>query len=287
MGLDAGRCRVAGPPRRRGAVRLNTGRCRVPGPRRRRGAVGLNTGRCQVAGPRTRRGAVGLDASRWPVAGHGRGGGPWQQTPAGGGSQTTETVSFEMRPGRAAECGRAIPGGRTSGGGEAPPATRETPPTHRCGTYSTQLVRLRTSRRTKPRTRAPLQGRPRLGKPVPDHPRRPARVLPVAASAQRNARHAPVAQGIEQRPPEPCAQVRILPGAPWIRCPKTPSPAETLRPGSSRMCRRMRPGAAVCRRLWTIRGQDLETSAQVSPGKRQGPGQVQGPDVRFIGGAPP
>lgn len=28
--------------------------------------------------------------------------------------------------------------------------------------------------------------------------------------------HAPVAQGIEQRPPEPCAQVRILPGAPEI-----------------------------------------------------------------------
>ena len=34
--------------------------------------------------------------------------------------------------------------------------------------------------------------------------------------------HAPVAQGIEQRPPEPCAQVRILPGAPFLRCLKTP-----------------------------------------------------------------
>ncbi|MFK4147678.1 AMP-binding protein [Streptomyces sp. NPDC004065] len=44
-------------------------------------------------------------------------------------------------------------------------------------------------------------------------------------------------------PPEPCAQVRILPGAPSIRCPKTPSPAETLRPGSSR-------SAGVCRLEW-------------------------------------
>lgn len=74
-------------------------------------------------------------------------------------------------------------------------------------------------------------GRPRLGKPVPDHPAGPARVLPVAASAQRNARHAPVAQGIEQRPPEPCAQVRILPGAHCVSVSKTPSPAETLRRG--------------------------------------------------------
>lgn len=39
------------------------------------------------------------------------------------------------------------------------------------------------------------------------------RFYPSPQSAQRNARHAPVAQGIEQRPPEPCAQVRILPGA--------------------------------------------------------------------------
>ncbi len=62
----------------------------------------------------------------------------------------------------------------------------------------------------------------------------------------QRSRHAPVAQGIEQRPPEPCAQVRILPGAPCMRCPKTPSPVETLRTGSSRMCRRTPPKAAVC-----------------------------------------
>jgi hypothetical protein len=56
-----------------------------------------------------------------------------------------------------------------------------------------------------------------------------------------------------------------------MRCPKTPSPAETLRPGSSRMCRRMPPGAAVCRGLWTIRGQELEASSLVSRDKQQGP----------------
>ncbi len=56
-----------------------------------------------------------------------------------------------------------------------------------------------------------------------------------------------------------------LPGAPCMRCPKTPSPAETLRPGSSRMCRRMPPGAGVCRGPWTIRGQDLGASSLVSP----------------------
>ena len=38
----------------------------------------------------------------------------------------------------------------------------------------------------------------------------------------QRSRHAPVAQGIEQRPPEPCAQVRILPGAPRMWCPETP-----------------------------------------------------------------
>ena len=48
-------------------------------------------------------------------------------------------------------------------------------------------------------------------KPVHEHPEGAGRVLPVAA--KQGARHAPVAQGIEQRPPEPCAQVRILPGA--------------------------------------------------------------------------
>ncbi len=90
-------------------------------------------------------------------------------------------------------------------------------------------------------------------------------------------RHAPVAQGIEQRPPEPCAQVRILPGAPCMRCPKTPSPAETLRPGSSRMCRRVRPGAALGRGPWTIRGQDLGAFPLVSrsAGRSSGePGSV-------------
>lgn len=50
-----------------------------------------------------------------------------------------------------------------------------------------------------------------------------------------------------------------------MRCPKTPSPAETLRPGSSRMCRRVLPGAAVRRGLWTVRGQDLGASSLVSP----------------------
>ncbi len=97
-------------------------------------------------------------------------------------------------------------------------------------------------------------GAARPRKPVHDHPGRAGSVLPVAASNTNRDRHAPVAQGIEQRPPEPCAQVRILPGAPWNRCPKTPSPAETLGAGSSRMRRRVRPGAAVCRGLWTRRG---------------------------------
>ncbi|GGW34060.1 hypothetical protein GCM10010503_07680 [Streptomyces lucensis JCM 4490] len=69
----------------------------------------------------------------------------------------------------------------------------------------------------------PVQGthhRP-PGKRVPDHPVRPDSVLPVAASEQLSSRHAPVAQGIEQRPPEPCAQVRILPGALAGQRPKT------------------------------------------------------------------
>lgn len=117
--------------------------------------------------------------------------------------------------------------------------------------------------------RSPSSAPPR--KRVPDHPSGPANVLPVAASTTHRDRHAPVAQGIEQRPPEPCAQVRILPGAPNMRCPKTPSPAETLRPGSSRMCRRVRPGAGVCRDLWTRRGRDLGASPQVRPWKARGP----------------
>lgn len=37
-------------------------------------------------------------------------------------------------------------------------------------------------------------------------------------SPRETGGNAPVAQGIEQRPPEPCAQVRILPGAPFPRC---------------------------------------------------------------------
>lgn len=82
-------------------------------------------------------------------------------------------------------------------------------------------------------------------------------------SDHRN-RHAPVAQGIEQRPPEPCAQVRILPGAPCMRCPKTPPSALSLRTGSSRMCRRVPPGAALCRGLRTRRGRDLGASPQVT-----------------------
>ncbi len=118
---------------------------------------------------------------------------------------------------------------------------------------------------------------PHLRKRIPDHPSGPASVLPVAASEQLRSRHAPVAQGIEQRPPEPCAQVRILPGAPSMRRPKTPSPAETLRPGSSRMCRRMPPEAAVCRGLWTRSGRDLEVSPQVRSRKRRSPHRHQAP----------
>lgn len=76
--------------------------------------------------------------------------------------------------------------------------------------------------------------------------------------ATPTGRHAPVAQGIEQRPPEPCAQVRILPGAPSMRCPKTPSPAETLRPGSSRVCSHVVPIAATCPHLRTSPGRVLQ-----------------------------
>lgn len=185
--------------------------------------------------------------------------------PGPGRDQTTDTVSLEWRPATAA-AGPAL--GRTCGYGETQrgnPAEPRVPDVH----LARSRAPTKLQKRTLP-TVAPAS-RPRLGKPVPDHPARPARVLPVAASAQRNARHAPVAQGIEQRPPEPCAQVRILPGAHCVSAPKTPSPAETLRPGSSRMCRRVPPGAAVCQGLWTRRGRDLDASAQVSAGKRQGP----------------
>jgi hypothetical protein len=58
-----------------------------------------------------------------------------------------------------------------------------------------------------------------------------------------------------------------------MRCPKTPSPAETLRPGSSRICRRVSPGAGICRCLWTRRGRDLGASSQVGPGNDEAPGQ--------------
>ncbi|SHH95494.1 hypothetical protein SAMN05444521_2827 [Streptomyces sp. 3214.6] len=58
-----------------------------------------------------------------------------------------------------------------------------------------------------------------------------------------------------------------------MRCPKTPSPAETLRVGSSRMCRRMQPEAGVCRGSWTRRGRDLEASPQVRPRNDEAPGR--------------
>ena len=67
-------------------------------------------------------------------------------------------------------------------------------------------------------------------------------------------------------PVEPCAQVRILPGAPRRRCQKTPPPAITLRTGSSRLCSRTPLEAAVCRGPWTSCGRDLEPSSQVGPG---------------------
>ena len=43
---------------------------------------------------------------------------------------------------------------------------------------------------------------------------------------------APVAQGIEHRPPEAVAQVRILPGAPKSSCPNHPDVLATV-PGES------------------------------------------------------
>lgn len=53
-------------------------------------------------------------------------------------------------------------------------------------------------------------------------------------------------------PPEPCAQVRILPGALRMECLKTPPSASSLRTGSCRMCRRVPPEAAVCQ--WSRNG---------------------------------
>jgi hypothetical protein len=45
--------------------------------------------------------------------------------------------------------------------------------------------------------------------------------VPVGTRVQ-----APIAQGIEQRPPEPCAQVRILLGAPTDHRPEHPLTSE-------------------------------------------------------------
>lgn len=87
---------------------------------------------------------------------------------------------------------------------------------------------------------------PSTSKPVHDHHGGAGSVLPVAASNTNRDRHAPVAQGIEQRPPEPCAQVRILPGAHCASVSKTPPSASSLSAGSCRMCRRLPPEAAVC-----------------------------------------
>lgn len=50
-------------------------------------------------------------------------------------------------------------------------------------------------------------------------------------SPRESGDNAPVAQGIEQRPPEPCAQVRILPGALRKKCRNTPQAAEMLSAG--------------------------------------------------------
>lgn len=50
-----------------------------------------------------------------------------------------------------------------------------------------------------------------------------ARMLVGFYPSPPNAADAPVAQGIEQRPPEPCAQVRILPGALRRKCPRDPA----------------------------------------------------------------
>ena len=61
---------------------------------------------------------------------------------------------------------------------------------------------------------------------APSGPRGPPRGPPGRAAIAKNRRRALVAQGIEQRIPNPCAQVRILAGAPLIA----------------------RSGAAACRR---------------------------------------
>ena len=67
-------------------------------------------------------------------------------------------------------------------------------------------------------TVSPCSRCPRSGLDRSSH----GRVQVIAGLAARAAYHqqspAPVAQGIEHRPPEPGAQVRILPGAPKERC---------------------------------------------------------------------
>lgn len=56
------------------------------------------------------------------------------------------------------------------------------------------------------------------------------------------------------------------PGAPCMRRSKTPSPAETLRTGSSRMCRRTQHRAARGRGLWLFVDRVLEHLPSASPG---------------------
>jgi hypothetical protein len=79
-------------------------------------------------------------------------------------------------------------------------------------------------------------------------------------------------------PPEPCAQVRILPGAPCLRCQKTPPPAKTLDAGSLCVRSRMPLWAAGCRDLWTIRGQrSWPVAAGQRPQARRPPDRSGGP----------
>lgn len=77
-------------------------------------------------------------------------------------------------------------------------------------------------------------------------------------------------------------------GAPRRRCLKTPPPVQKLRTGSSRIGKRMRVGAAVCRGLWTIRGQSLGAPVQISPANRR-PGDVDPsrPRLYLVGGTQP
>jgi hypothetical protein len=86
---------------------------------------------------------------------------------------------------------------------------------------------------------------------------------------------APVAQGIEQRPPEPCAQVRILPGAPCLTSTK---------PADQRiLCRaevdQMPPDAPLGRGSRNIREMDTGHRPRSAPEsadapERPGPGRA-------------